>query len=121
MDDDIKRIVEDPDGYDEARADRLLGILSDFYSRPMRPMMIVLWINEIIAIAICVAAAVLFFRADQVKDEIMYAVIFLVGFGWLGTIKVMSWMWFARHNIARDIKRLEVRLSEAGNIGRRES
>ena len=121
MDEDVKRIIEDTDGYDEARADKLLGILSDFYGRQMRPMVIVLWGNALVAMAISVVATVLFFRTDRVKDEIMYAVIFLIGFGWLGTIKVMAWMWFARHNLARDIKRLEIRLSDALDAGRHES
>ncbi len=118
MDEDIKRIVEDTDGYDEARADRVLGILSDFYGRQMRPMVLVLWGNALVAIAISAVAAVLFFRTDRVKDEIMYAVVFLVGFGWLAGIKTMAWMWFARHNIARDIKRLEIRLTDALDAGR---
>ncbi len=118
MDEDIKRIVEDTDSYDEARGDRLLSILGDFYGREMRPMLIALWGNALVAIAICGVAAMMFFRTDRVKDEIMYAVIFMVGFGWLAGIKLMAWMWFARHNIARDIKRLEVRLADMAEAGR---
>ncbi len=118
MDEDIKRIIEDTDAYDEARGDRLLGILSDFYSRRMRPMIFVLWINAMIAIAICVVAAVLFFRTDRVKDEIMYAAIFLFGWGWLITAKLGGWVWFVRHSVTREIKRLEIRLSAAVDAGR---
>lgn len=120
-DEDIRKIIDDTTEYDEARVEPLTRMLGDFYSRRMAPTAAVVWVNCLIAIAISAAAAALFFRTSQVKDEIMYAAIFLVGWGWLLSAKTMGFVALYRNSIAREIKRLEIRLLNASGEGRRQA
>ncbi len=110
-DDDLGRIAVD--GYDEAREDTLLQTAGEFYSRQMRGIAIVAWVNGLIAIALGVFSAMQFFRAEQVKQEIMYAALFVIAWSWLSVAKVMAWLWMARNRITREIKRLEIRIAAA--------
>lgn len=113
-DEDIRKIVDDTSDYDESKEGsfaELLQMAGDFYGRQMRSTAIVVWANGLIGIAIAVVSAVLFFRTDQVKQEILYAVTFLVGFSWLGFIKAFGVLALIRNSIRRDLKRLEIRLS----------
>jgi hypothetical protein len=122
-DEDIRKIIDDTGSYDEAKEGsfaELLQMAGDFYSRRMLSTAIVVWVNGLIAMAISVVSAVLFFRTDQVKQEIMYLAIFLVGFGWLGFAKFVALFALHRNSISREIKRLEIRLSNAGDARRQQ-
>ena len=118
---DVRKIIDDTGSYDEVKEGsfaELLQMAGDLYSRRMLSTAIVLWVNGLIAMAICFVSAVLFFRTDQVKQEIMYAVIFLVGMSWLTFAKFFAVLAMNRNRISREIKRLEIRLSNAGDAGR---
>jgi len=117
-DDDIRKIIDDAEGYNETREEPLLQGLYDFYSRRMRVAAIAVWVNGLIGMAIAAVTAVSFFRADRVRDEIMYATLFLVGMGWLMFAKIVAAVFLVDHRLRRDIKRLEIRLSDAGDTGR---
>lgn len=115
---EIKRIIDGADDYDEAREDSLLRIAGEFYSRRMSAVTAAAWVNSLVALAVAVFCAVRFFRADQVKDEILYAVVFLTAIVWISGVKAFAWMEISRKRIARDIKRLEIRLLAARDAGR---
>ncbi len=117
-DEDIRKIIDDADSYDEAREDSLLRMAGEFYSRRMSAMTAVAWVNSLVALAIAAVCAVRFFRTDQVKDEILYAVVFLTAIIWISGVKTLAWLALYRRSIAREIKRLEIRLLAAGEAGR---
>ncbi len=122
-DEDIRKIIDDTDVYDEAREEPLLEMARDFYGVRMRWAVLrgfrgVVWVNGLLAIALMIVAALRFFRADQVKDEVMYAALFLVGWIWLVGAKGIGILALYRNSIAREIKRLEIRLLAAGDAGR---
>jgi hypothetical protein len=119
-DEDVKRIIDDADDYDEAREDSLLRIAGEFYSRRMSSVTAAAWVNSLVALAVAVACAVRFFRTDLVKDEILYAVVFLTAIMWISAVKTFAWMEISRKRIARDIKRLEIRLLASGDAGRKQ-
>ena len=122
MDDErLKAIVADDAPYDEVREGSARQWLTDFYGRQMRAIAIVAWVNGLLAIALGVFAAVAFFRATEVKSEILYAAIFLTAVTWLTAAKVMAWLGIIQTSISREIKRLEVRLSETAEAPRRQS
>ena len=117
---DIKRIIDDTDDYDEAREDSLLRIAGEFYSRRMSAVTAAAWVNSLVALVVAVLCAVRFFRTDQVKDEILYAVVFVTAIIWISGVKTIAWMEISRKRIARDIKRLEIRLLAAADAGRQQ-
>ncbi len=117
---DIRKIIDDSDRYNETREEPLLQGLYDFYSRRMRVMAVAAWANALIGVAIAVFGAIRFFRVDQVKDEIMYATLFLVGMGWLMFAKIGAVMALVDHRLRRDIKRVELRMADAIDAGRRQ-
>lgn len=120
-DERLKAIVGDDGPYDEAREGSARQWLTDFYGRQMRAIAIVAWVNGLLAIALGVYAAVAFFRATEVKGEILYAAIFLTAVSWLTAAKVMAWLGIIQTSFSREIKRLEVRLSETAEAVRRQS
>ncbi len=111
-DDEMQKILDDLEGYDEKREGTAIGVLTEFYSRKFLSTSIVVWANGIVMTGVAVLCAVLFFRTDVVKDEILYATIFMGAFIWIAGIKSFAWMAINRNSIAREVKRLEIRVVE---------
>ena len=120
-DERLKAILTDEGSYDEVREGSVRQWLTDFYGRQMRAIAIVAWVNGLLAVGTGVYAAVAFFHATEVKREILYAAIFLTAVVWLMAAKVMAWLGIIQTSINREMKRLEVRLSEAAEAVRRQS
>jgi len=117
-DEEVTKMVEDGNDYDEAKEDSLLRMAGEFYSRRMGAMTAVAWANSLVMLALAVFCAVRFFRTDHVKDAILYAVIFLTAVIWIAGVKTLAWMTLYRKAIARDIRRREIRLLAANKAGR---
>jgi hypothetical protein len=111
-DEQSRKIIEDAQGYDGAREDTLWSLLSDFYSRRMAATAVFVWANAIMAIALSIFSAVMFFESDATRPQIMYAVLFLFGTQWGMMMKVFAWQMIHRNSIKREIKRLELRLAD---------
>ena len=111
-DDDLQEIIDDLEGYDEKHEGTALGMLTEFYSRKFLSTAIVVWANAIVMTGVAVLCAVLFFRTDVVKEEILYATIVMGAFIWIASIKMFAWMAINRNSIAREVKRLEIRVLE---------
>jgi hypothetical protein len=111
-DDDLKTIIDDLEGYDESREGTALGMLTEFYSRKFLSTAIVVWANALVMTGVALLSAILFFRTDVAKEEILYATIFLAAFIWTASIKMFAWMAVNRNSIAREVKRLEIRVVE---------
>ena len=101
---------------DEAKENSLCCMARDFYNRKMLSVIIFTWVWSLIIVAAAVWAATRFFKVEEVKDLIMYAVIFLVCVTWLNLMKTWAWQMIHRNNIKRQIKRLEDRLAELSQI-----
>lgn len=116
--DELKKIIEGSDQYDQGRQDGLLGMIGDFYSRKMLPTVVLVWGMGITFMAGAIVSAVMFFATEQVQYQIMWAVIFLTCIQWVGSMKVFAWQMIHRNSIKREIKRLELRIVDmAGLIG----
>jgi hypothetical protein len=113
-DDDLEKIINDLEGFDEKREGTALGVLTEFYSRKFLSTSIIVWANALVMMGVAVLCAVLFFRTDIVKEEILYATIFMGAFIWIAGIKTYAWMAINRNSIAREVKRLEIRVVELG-------
>jgi signal transduction histidine kinase len=120
-DEGLKAILTDEGPYDEVREGSARQWLTDFYGRQMRAIAVAAWVNALLAIALGVYAAVAFFGATEVKRQILYSAIFLTAVIWLTAAKVMGWLGIIQTSFSREIKRLEVRLSETAEAVRRQS
>ena len=107
---DIKKIIEDT--YDESKEDTYRAMLRDFFSKKMRWVMINLYVWSSIFLVLIIISIIQFFRTDQTKFQIMYAAIFVCCSLSIGFIKAIAFVMISRHNIKREIKRLELRIAE---------
>jgi hypothetical protein len=116
--DELKKIIESSDQYDQDRQDGLRGMIGEFYTRKMLPIVVLVWGFGITCMAGAVVSAVMFFATEQVQYQIMWAVIFLTCIQWVGLMKIFAWQMIHRNSIKREIKRLELRIVDvAGRIG----
>ena len=106
----IKRIIED--SYDESKEEGLRSIARDFYNRKLLSSVILVWIVGIVFVGLAVYSARQFFQTDQTKWQLVYAALFIVGVHEVSVIKIFAWQMAHRHNLKRDIKRLELRVVE---------
>jgi len=109
---DIKRIIDGPQEYDESREDSCRSMMRDFFSRKMRWIMIILYVWSFIFIALIIISIIQFFRTDQTKFQIIYASIFICCSLSIGFCKVIAFVMLQRHSIKREIKRLELSIAE---------
>ena len=109
-DEPIRRIIEDK--YDDAKEDTLRSVVSDFYSRRLLSTAILTWGFGALFFALAAFSAFQFLQADQTKRQIMYAALFILGTHGIGLMKIFAWEMVHRHNIKREIKRLEYRVAE---------
>jgi hypothetical protein len=115
MDDEqIKKMIEDT--YDSSKEETIRSMLRDFYNKKMISIVVFLWAWGIVFMAGIVYSAVKFFDTDQTQYQIMYAAVFVSLIQWLSMIKVFAWQMIHRNNIKREIKRLELRIVELGQI-----
>lgn len=111
-DEQIRKIIDGPQDYDDSKEDSLCSMLSDFYSRKMLSTAILVWFWGIIFVAGAVYSAVKFFDAEQTRDQIMYAAVFVCLVHFVGLMKVFAWQMIARNSVKREVKRLELRVAE---------
>lgn len=110
----IIKIVED--NYDSSKEDTIRSMLGDFYNKKMTSLVIFIWIWAIIFMAGVIYSATQFFRTDQTKYQVMYAAIFVSLIQFVAILKVFAWQMIHRNNIKREIKRLELRIVELGQV-----
>ena len=108
----IKKIIDSPPEYDESKEDTLRQWFIGGYSKKMRWITFVVCAFYLILTIPMVFCAIQFFRADQVKDQIMYAVIFLFCSHWMGFESVFAWVMMQSPRHSRERKRLELCIAE---------
>ena len=107
-----KKIIDSPPEYDESKEDTILQWFLDGYSKRMRWITFGVCIFYFIILVPMIYSAILFFKTDQVRDQIMYAVIFLFCSHWMGFESVFGWVMLQRPRINREMNRLELRIAE---------
>ena len=108
----LRRIIDSPEGYDNAQEDTIGSMITEFYSRKMLSVAILVWAWAIVFAAGAGGSAFMFFATDQTKAQIMYAALFVCLVLFIGLLKVFAWQMLARNSIKREIKRLELRIAE---------
>jgi len=111
-DEQIKKIIDGPDEYDDSKADNLLSMVGQLYSKKMFPSMIVHFLYSLPFMAGVVICGIKFFKTDQTQFQIMYAAIFVCCIQVCIFSKVKYWQMLFKNNTSREIKRLELRIAE---------
>lgn len=111
-DEQIKRILDDSQAYEDARENTFRSMLGDFYNRKMISTVLFVWVWGIAVVAGATYSAVQFFRNVEMRDQIMYAAIFICCVQFLALTKIFAWQLIHRNGILREIKRLELRITE---------
>ncbi|MHC4436080.1 MAG: DUF6768 family protein [Planctomycetota bacterium] len=91
----------------ESKEDSIWSMASDFYSRQMLPVAILIWIWAIIFVAGAVYCGVEFYKTDQTKSQIMYAGLFVCCFQGICLMKNFAWQMIHRQAVKREIKKLK--------------
>ena len=107
---EIKKIIDGT--YDDSKEDTYCSMLRDFFSKKMRWFTINFYVWSIFFMAVAILGAIQFFWINQTKFQIMYAAIFICCSLSVGFCKAVAFVMISRHNIKREIKRLELRIAE---------
>ena len=111
----IKTIIDSPEEFN-SEEDSLRSMLCDFYNRGNRLTIIWVWGYSLMFLAITIISAVLFFKTDQTKFQIMYAAVFVCSTQVIIHAKIVYWQTMHRNRITREVKRLELRIAELAEI-----
>jgi hypothetical protein len=115
---DIRKVIDD--AYDESREGSIRSMVSEFYSRRMFWTALYIWVIALAFLIGAVFSAVRFFDAAETRNQILYATLFLTFVYLLGLMKIFAWQMVHRNSIAREIKRLELRIGELADARKKE-
>ncbi|MBN2019253.1 MAG: hypothetical protein JW749_03400 [Sedimentisphaerales bacterium] len=108
----IKKIIDSPEEYDDAKEVTMRSWLGDFYGKKMRFVMVNVFVCYLLCLIPIVFCAIQFFRTNQTRYQIMYATVFVCCNLWMGFVSVFGWVMMQRPSISRKIKRLELSIAE---------
>ena len=113
MDDEqIRKIIDSPEEYDELREESYLSWARFWFEHSQRWAVILVFVHFFSFLALAIVCGILFFVTETTKYQIMYAAFFVccILIGYL--IKVFGWVMVARNSLRRDIRKLELRITE---------
>ena len=117
---DIRKALRDGERsnlYDVDRGLEVREYLVHGFRGKMRWATLVLWLYALGGTALAIFAAVRFFGADQMWDLVLYATLFLTGWGLVLFMKLWYSQILNRNNVLREIKRLELRIADLADRG----
>ena len=104
----IKNMIDSLPDYDESREDTLFSMVGQLYSKRMLPNLIVHLAYSLPFIALTIFCGIKFFYTDQIQLQVMHAALFVCGVQGIIFSKVKYWQMLHKHNLSREIKRLEL-------------
>lgn len=115
IDDKIRRALAEDDKWIDVGPVREQGIFEMMLGMYRGRL---LWLNLIVSVfqllfmVLAIWSAFSFFDATEVREQIMYATLFLWGVGVTGMFKIWFWMVMNRNSMIREVKRLELQVAE---------
>jgi hypothetical protein len=109
-DEKIKKIIEDT--YDDSKENTLKLMVSQWYKKKIRWTAILFSAYCCFFHLLAIASAVLFFQVEQPKYQMMYVALFLFFMQRSALVKTIGWQRVNKHSVDREIKRLELRISQ---------
>ena len=96
------------------KEDTLRSMARQFYNRKMLSVIILVWTYFFVFLVLAVLSGIKFFESEQIKDQIMYAAIFVCCIQFFVLIKIFAWQMIHRNSIKEEIKKLGLRIAEWG-------
>lgn len=90
----------------------LLGL----FKGRLRWLNFLVWFFQMVFIGLAAWSAYRFFGAPEVKNQILFATLFLWGVGVTGLFKIWFWMVMNRNVVMREVKRLELQVARAHSV-----
>ncbi|MGE3106794.1 MAG: DUF6768 family protein [Phycisphaerales bacterium] len=121
FDDNIRSALSDADhaSLQTAGDEGLIAQVAAAFRGRMRFWVALTWFATLLWTGVAVWAAVSFFRAQDARDWIMYAMIFQFAAIAIAMLKMWNWMELNRNTHSREIKRLELQIARlAEHTGR---
>ena len=114
IDDKIRQALAEDDqllDFDELGEQNIFEMLVGIFRGRLWWLNLLIWIFQLIFIGVAVRAAWSFFEASEVRDQILFATVFLWSVGVIGMFKMWFWMAMNRNTILRELKRLELQVA----------
>ena len=105
---DLFRKADEAAGYDPDREDTIRDMLVTSFKGKLKWMAVIVWVYMIVFTVLAVLVSVQFFKAEIVRDQIMWATAFACLIAFLTVTKLWYWMLINRNSIKRELKRLEL-------------
>ena len=107
-----KVLEEEVSIYDRPQEDTLYSMSHDFYRRKMLSVAVLVWVNFLVFFGLAVFSAVSFFKTSLIKNQIMYAAVFVCCIQLSTLAKVFAWQMIHKNLVKREIRRLELYITE---------
>lgn len=111
----IKKMSVDGE-YDTEGTNYQRGFIASAFKERPQPSMIILLIPLILFMVIAIGVAVLFIKTDETQKMILYAAILTICAVIVTSATVFVWQKLSRRNIKREIRRLELLITELADV-----
>jgi uncharacterized membrane protein YoaK (UPF0700 family) len=108
----IKKMIDSTLEYNESKEGSFCTMARDLYNKKNLATLIWVWANSLVFLVLIVLSCIGFFQTNQTKFQIMYAAIFICCIQAIILAKIVCWQTMQRNQITREIKRLELRITE---------
>ena len=88
------------------------SMIKDFYNRKMLSIVILTWFWFLVILALAIFSGTKYFQSEEPKDLIFYTSLFIIAMQFVVLMKIFAWQFIHRNSIKRDIKKLELRITE---------
>jgi hypothetical protein len=112
MSDEIVRKILDETEHDTAREDSLRRMIAGAFEARTRVFTLITGFIKIVALAVAVWMAILFFQTEEIRKMILHATVFNTCIVIMAMMRLFLWQLLLRQGVIREIKRLELRLVE---------
>ena len=102
------------DAFDAERDETLRAEVVQSFRGKQRWMVVLVGIQTLVFFLVTVWAAVQFFGADETRDQILFATLFLWSSLVVALMKTWYWSRLDRNALQRDIRRLELHVAKNG-------
>ena len=97
----------------------MLEMVVDSFRGRMRWFMAFAIVVTVAMLVAMVAAAIAFYRAEEIREMILYAMVFGIFGGGISMMKIWYWMELNKNTLTREIKRLELQVARlSSRIGK---
>jgi hypothetical protein len=111
FDDKIRKALEDGKPIAFEREETLRQMMAQTFRSKMRWMVIWLWCEAIVIMALAGWSGYELYHATETKQIVVWATVLLLCTNFFVLVKVVGWQWVNKYSVLREIKRLELQVA----------